>query len=476
MGDLIALARPTHTGGPSKEAARARRRAVLAHAEQSNDGAARTGRSASGSSSGSASAAGADRQTLSPDAGTNNRGKRRRARTTKSRSGRTALVLGGGGFTGGAFEIGALRALEILLGPGAIGRFDIHVGTSAGAFVASFVANGVSAERLFAALQGDEEAAGLRRPGRRTLMRLNLAGLARATYRVPLGALAIAAQMATRPGSVSLVDAVTRLADGLPNGLYDGGGIERYLRETFSGPGLTDDFRQLSRRLYLVATDIDSYERVVYGERGFDDVPISAAVAASAALPMVYTPRRIGGRSLVDGGIFSTTNIDVAVAHGAELVVVLNPLVPYRNLRGEGAEATETLADRGFAPIGYQAFKMLAHERLQRAALSWQERFPGTDILLIEPDPDDRLMFETHILDFARARTVARRAFRTVGARLLEQSDKLAPIWARHGISADPVRLRRALGSLPRRRRGSRLGHIVTVPARAGRAFAAGVR
>lgn len=385
-------------------------------------------------------------------------------------------MLGGGGFTGGAFEIGALRALEILLGPGAIGRFEIYVGTSAGAFVASLVANGVSAERLFAALNGDEEAAGLRRPGRRTLMRLNIAGLARATYRVPLGALAIAAQMATRPGSVSLVDAVTRLADGVPNGLYDGGGIERYLRETFSGPGLTDDFRQLSRRLYLVATDIDRCERVVYGERGFDDVPISAAVAASAALPMVYTPRRIGGRSLVDGGIFSTTNLDVAVAHGADLVVVVNPLVPYRNLRSELGETSETLADRGFAPIGYQAFKMLAHERLQRAALSWQERFPGTDIVLIEPDPDDRLMFETHILDFARARSVARRAFRTVGARLLEQSDKLAPIWARHGMSADAARLRRALGTLPRGRRGSRLGRIVTVPARAGRALAAGVR
>ena len=51
----------------------------------------------------------------------------RRAR----RSSRTALVLGGGGFTGGVYQIGALRALDLLSCNRSVNQFDIYVGTSA---------------------------------------------------------------------------------------------------------------------------------------------------------------------------------------------------------------------------------------------------------------------------------------------------------------------------------------------------------
>src|SRR5215469_9313203 len=61
---------------------------------------------------------------------------------------RTALVLGGGGFTGGVYEIGALRALDLLAANRTINQFDVYVGTSAGAFVAALCANGVSPEQM----------------------------------------------------------------------------------------------------------------------------------------------------------------------------------------------------------------------------------------------------------------------------------------------------------------------------------------
>ena len=67
------------------------------------------------------------------------------------------------------------------------------------------------------------------------------------------------------------------------------------------------------------------------GGAEWDDVPISRAVAASTALPMVYKPVEIKGRHLVDGGLRSTTNVDVAVEAGAKFVIVVNPLVPYVN-------------------------------------------------------------------------------------------------------------------------------------------------
>src|SRR5450755_4814630 len=61
---------------------------------------------------------------------------------------RTALVLGGGGFTGGVYEIGALRALDLLSVNRTVNEFDVYVGTSAGAFVASAVSNGVTPEEM----------------------------------------------------------------------------------------------------------------------------------------------------------------------------------------------------------------------------------------------------------------------------------------------------------------------------------------
>ena len=87
----------------------------------------------------------------------------------------------------------------------------------------------------------------------------------------------------------------------------------------------------LERELYLIATDLDTTERVVLGEGEWAEVPISEAVAASGALPGIYEPVEINGREFIDGGILSTTNVDVAIERGAKFVVVINPLVPYVN-------------------------------------------------------------------------------------------------------------------------------------------------
>src|ERR687883_1601307 len=66
----------------------------------------------------------------------------------RPRRSRTALVLGGGGVTGGVYEIGALRALDLLAVNRTVNEFDVYVGTSAGSFVASLVANGVTPEEM----------------------------------------------------------------------------------------------------------------------------------------------------------------------------------------------------------------------------------------------------------------------------------------------------------------------------------------
>ena len=74
----------------------------------------------------------------------------------------------------------------------------------------------------------------------------------------------------------------------------------------------------------------------------------------------------------------------------------------------------------GFAQIGYQAFKLLAYQRLHEMARHWEQQYPGVDIVLIEPEPDDELMFQTSIMDFTNRVEIARHGFESVTLRLAE--------------------------------------------------------
>jgi len=366
----------------------------------------------------------------------------------KRRGGRekTALVLGGGGFTGGVYEIGALRALDLLWVNRTINQFDVYVGTSAGAFIASLCANGVTPEEMMRVVthQGPLP---FRDINLGDLLQLNIGELARKGALMPLHAAKLGRQFVRQLGQVSMMDLVGGLAEGMPSGLYNGGGIERYLRRVLSDPDRTNDFRELQCELYLTATDLDTCERVVFGSKEHQDVPIATAVRASGALPMVYAPVMVKGRELVDGGLVSTTNLDVAVEAGAKLVVVVNPLVPYvndfkeqvRTLRGSRARR---VSDMGFPQIGYQAFKMLAYQRLHEMADRWEERYPGVDILLVEPAPTDELMFQTSMMNFTSRIEIARHGFQSVTYHLAGEYERYKETCARHGIEISATRVR----------------------------------
>ncbi len=358
---------------------------------------------------------------------------------------KTALVLGGGGFTGGVYEIGALRALDLLWVNRTVNQFDVYVGTSAGAFIAALCANGVTPEEMMRVVthQGPLP---FRDIDLGDLLRPNLGELARKGALMPLRALKLARQLVAQAGQVSAMDLVAGLAEGLPSGLYTGSGIESYLRRVLADPDRTNDFHELDCELYLTATDLDTCERVVFGEEGNREVPISTAVRASGALPMVYAPVMVDGRELVDGGLVSTTNLDVAVEAGAKLVVVINPLVPFvnnfekqvRTLRGS---RPRRVSDMGFPQIGYQTFKMLAYQRLHEMASRWEERYPGVDILLIEPEASDELMFQTSMMNFTSRIEIARHGFQSVTYHLAGEYERYRETCARHGIEISATRV-----------------------------------
>ncbi len=367
----------------------------------------------------------------------------------RRRSHKTALVLGGGGFTGGVYEIGALRALDLMATNSTVNQFDVYVGTSAGSFIAALCANGVTPEEMMRVVTHQGRAP-FRDVDLGDLLQLNLLEFARTGALLPLRMVSLARQVVAQRGQVSAMDVLLGLAEGLPSGAYTGAGIEKYLHGVLSEPGRSDEFRELRRELYLTATDLDTCERIVFGADGYDDVPISTAVRASGALPMVYAPVEVKGRELIDGGVVSTTNLDIAVEAGAKLVVVINPLVPFvndfagqkRTLRGT---RPRRVSDMGFAQIGYQTFKLLAHQRLHEMAERWEERYPGVDIVLIEPEPTDELMFTTSMMNFTSRVEIARHGFQSVTKHLAGEYDHYREICERHGIDISEKRVKKVV-------------------------------
>jgi predicted acylesterase/phospholipase RssA len=370
-------------------------------------------------------------------------------RRRRPRRDKTALVLGGGGFTGGVYEIGALRALDLLAVNSTVNNFDVYVGTSAGSFIAALAANGVTPEEMMRVVT---------RKGKppfkdidiSDLLRPNLMEFAMKGATLPLKAISALKQFASQRGGVSAMDLALGLADVLPSGLYTGAGIEKYLDDVLNEPGRSDDFRNLDCELYLTATDLDTCERIVFGMDGMDDVPISTAVRASGALPMVYSPVEVNGRELIDGGIVSTTNLDLAVQAGAKLVIVINPIVPFVN---DFAETITTMrgkrprrvSDMGFAQIGYQVFKLVAHQRLHELAKGWEKRYPGVDIVLIEPEPTDQLMFQTSMMSFTSRVEIARHGFESVTRQLAGEYDRYQAVAERHGLDISAKRVRQVV-------------------------------
>src|ERR1700739_475139 len=178
----------------------------------------------------------------------------------RRRRSRTALVLGGGALTGGVYEIGALRALDLLSVNRTVNQFDVYVGTSAGAFVAAAVANGVTPEEMMRGLVHqvpppfpDTGISSLLKPNNREFIGRGLM--------FPLRLAHLLRVLARDVGQVSAVDIVLGLAEALPSGLYSGEGVERYVQRILCDPDRTDDFRLFAPELYLAAPGLDTLQR-----------------------------------------------------------------------------------------------------------------------------------------------------------------------------------------------------------------------
>jgi NTE family protein len=373
---------------------------------------------------------------------------RRKRGKGRKRPSKTALVLGGGGFTGGVYEIGALRALDLLAVNSTVNNFDVYVGTSAGSFVATMLANGVTPDEMMQVIN-KREPSQFEDLDLDKVLKVNYLGFLQKAALLPLRTVELVRRL-VQMGDFSAIDIGVGLAEALPTGLYSNAGISDYVEQALADAGRVNDFRLLDNELYLTATDLDTCERLVFGAEGWDDVPISKAIECSTALPIVYKPVDLKGRQLVDGGIRSTTNVDIAVERGAKFILVVNPLVPYVNdfeqtIPTVFGTRVRRVADMGLPAIANQAFRLIAHARLHEAVAQWEEKYPGVDIILVEPEPNDELMFGTPIMDYSRRLQIARHGFESVTATLAQDYERYKEIAERHGLEISERRVRRAV-------------------------------
>jgi len=298
-----------------------------------------------------------------------------------------ALVLSGGGTKAAAFHIGVAYALkesgfdfytglktdqnDVEPGPYSIQTF---IGSSGGSFVASIMAAGYSLENISASfLNRVSPDSSKFHP--RPLPRLQYKKMFKIRPE-------IAREQASQFSTIKNV--MGALMDGrFPSllqlkwikmtGIFSTQGLEQFLREEVLPANRFEDYRP---ELFIVSTQLNDSRKVVFGKNAYPPPPhdprcqyqtharISDAVAASAALPVVFAPYPIPDENgepqyYIDGEIRETLSTHIAVDSGADLVFTSYTHQPYRFVREIGS-----LTKLGLPAIVIQSIYILIEQKI----------------------------------------------------------------------------------------------------------------
>ena len=355
------------------------------------------------------------------------------ARKPQASQGKIGLAIAGGGPIGGMYELGALRALDEAIEGFDPTQLEVYVGVSSGSFLAAGLANGLSTSEIYRIfITGDSHEV---RFSPEIFLRPAFLEYARRAANLPGVAWRWWSDALRHPTGSQLGELFRQMGGLVPTGLFDNDGIERFLREVFSRHGRSNDFRQLEHRLFVVAVDLDSGEAVRFGGPGWDDVPISRAIQASAALPGLYPPVDIRGRHFVDGALRRTLHASVVLDHGIDLMIGLNPLVPFNaNRAGQSSESAGKLSNAGLPVVLSQTFRTMLQSRMQVGLAKYAQQYPGIDQMVLEPDANDGEMFFTNIFSYASRQRLCENAFRRTLDDLRQRREILGPLLQRHGL------------------------------------------
>lgn len=356
-----------------------------------------------------------------------------------------ALCLLGGGAMGAMFQIGALAALEDSVEGFQATSFDLYFGSSAGASVAAALAGGQAVQRIYRAfLDPADVYFGLERGH---LLRVDLAEWRRTV---------ISAVAALRHGASSLLSGKTtempaklsqeldRLYDSLPAGIFTLDGYERFLEAFFARRGVPNGFSDMPRALRIVAHDLDSGEPVAFGAAGLEHVAITRACIASMAIPPLFSPVRIGDRHYISSGAAEVEQLELAVAEGADVLVVVRPMVavtaPSSVPTGHGER--DSLRDKGMMWVFNQA-RRIGVQRSVEAAIARIRETQGRPVLVLQPAREDGILAMYNPASNEARRGMLERAYRQTRATLARAFAERDPALERAGF------VQRTAGSMP---------------------------
>lgn len=295
---------------------------------------------------------------------------RGRGRRYGSHAMRVGLVLGAGGVQGGAWLTGALDALAEETGwdPATA---EVVVGTSAGSVIGALCVGGIppwfmvahSAGETFDGVvdaSGHPAADADRSGGARFRLARAWPPIGPGSW--PLVARTLQAPRRYPPAAV--------LAGWWPRGVVSTEPLKEIVRTVVPGGWSAHP------RHWVIACDYATGRRVAFGRDDAPDADLADAVAASCAIPGFYHPVSIAGRRYVDGGIYSTSNLDLLRDEGLDLVVCLNPTSSLHPTRAwnPAERVARVFRDHSGRRLGSEAKKLVAN---------------GTEVVLIQPTPED---------------------------------------------------------------------------------------
>jgi predicted acylesterase/phospholipase RssA len=345
---------------------------------------------------------------------------------------------------GAIYEIGALCALQESLNGIDLTKLQHYVGVSAGGFIAAGLANGITPRELCALFIENDSSEASETFDPAWLLSPAYGEFARRATLLP-GLLA-AALWELAAGRKSFTHALELLGSALPTGIFSNEKIDTEMARLFAREGRTNDFRQLKTQLTLVATNLDNGETAPFGRPGWDHVPISKAVQASSALPGLFPPVEIDGQHYVDGALKKTMHASVALDEGVDLLLCVNPLVPFDATVSKVADVMPgawppgkfpipRMADGGLPAVLSQTFRAMIHSRMVLGMTQYERTYPDTDIILIEPDQRDPELYLANTFSYAQRRYLAEHAYQQTRKMLRSRKAGLAAKLWRHGIT-----------------------------------------
>lgn len=301
---------------------------------------------------------------------------------------RRGLVLGAGGVLGAAWSLGALNAVAEVEG------FDPHsadiiVGTSAGSVLAALLGAGLTVSELL------DHQRGMPLPREVVLdwdYDRSTGGAYPTRPRFTVGSPALLRRTIIRPRQVPPLAVLAALA---PAGTGTLAEVGRMVGSVAGEGGWVQ-----RDGVWVVAMDYDSGERATFGRQGAPPANLDDAVMASCAIPGWYAPVKIGGRRYIDGGAWSTTNVDLLATESLDEVYVLAPMAAFVD------DNPHRLATR---------FERRVRRQVTRRLLNEAEKVTsaGAAITLLAPGPEDLATIGANMMDPALRLQVLETSIRT---------------------------------------------------------------